>query len=216
MGNKIITISLDEEKKIKEELDKRSDPESDRLKRFINMPDLSRTKGSPIYELAERITTLSDFKDFYIIDAPEVVRKDISFDLFDFAPDHPARSKSDTYFIDDNNILRTHTTIMWYYFLMQEEIKEKIKNGLPVGSLAYGKVYRRDEIDKNHMNVFHQMDGWYLCRKSEKIITAKDLQNILIKIAQAVFGPNVKYKFNEDTFPYTDPSLEMEIEVNGR
>ncbi len=132
--------------------------------------------------------------------------------MFDFPPDHPARSKSDTYYVDDKNILRTHTTVMWYYYLMNENIKKRIKNNEAVGSLSYGKVYRRDEIDRHHMNVFHQMDGWYLCLKAERIITTEDLQNVLIKIAQAVFGKDVKYRFNEDKFPYTNPSLEMEID----
>lgn len=199
------------EQALKKKLREKSDPESKRLIRFLDMPDLSRTPGSPIYELAQRIVSLKDFGDFDIIKVPEIVPADISFDLFDFPLNHPARSRSDTYYIN-GHILRTHTTIMWYYYLNEEIIKKKIKNGLPVGSLSYGKVYRKDEIDRSHMNVFHQMDGWYLCRKDEKIITSLDLQNVLIKIAQSVFGNDVKYRFNEDKFPYTDPSLEMEIE----
>ena len=66
------------------------------------------------------------------------------------------------------------------------------------------------------MNVFHQMDGWYLCPRQQKNITTEDLKNILIKIAQAVFGQEINYRFNKDVFPYTDPSLEMEIEKDGR
>lgn len=200
---------------LKKELKEKSDPESKRLVRFLDMPDLSRTSGSPIYELAQRIVNLEDFADFDVIKVPEIVPADISFDLFDFPLDHPARSSSDTYYLN-SHILRTHTTIMWYYYLNEEVIKEKIKNGLPVGSLSYGKVYRKDEIDRSHMNVFHQMDGWYLCRKDEKIITSEDLRNVLIKIARSVFGNDVKYRFNEDKFPYTDPSLEMEIERDGK
>lgn len=200
---------------LKKELKEKSDPESKRLVRFLDMPDLSRTPGSPIYELVKRIINLKDFADFDVIKVPEIVPANVSFDLFDFPKDHPARSKSDTYYID-SHILRTHTTIMWYYYLNEEVIKENIKNGLPVGSLSYGKVYRKDEIDRSHMNVFHQMDGWYLCKKEEKVIKSEDLQNVLIKIAQSVFGNDVKYRFNEDKFPYTDPSLEMEIEHNGK
>lgn len=200
------------EEDLRQELKERKDPESERLVRFLNMPDLSRLEGSPIHELAERIINLEDFADFDVIRVPEIVPADISFDLFDFPQDHPARSSSDTYYLNSDYILRTHTTIMWYYYLMESAIKERIEKGLSVGSLSYGKVYRKDEIDRHHMNVFHQMDGWYLCKKSEKIITSEDLQNVLIKIAQAVFGQDVKYRFNEDKFPYTDPSLEMEIE----
>ncbi len=193
----------------------KTDPESSRLKRFLDMPDLSRVKGSPIYELVERIVNLPDFKDFDEVEAPEIVPADISFDLFDFPKDHPARSRSDTYYLDDKNILRTHTTIMWYYYLMNEKIKKRIKNFEAIGSLSWGKVYRKDEIDRQHMNVFHQMDGWYLVPREQKVITTEDLKDILIKIAYAVFGKDIKYRFNKDVFPYTDPSLEMEIKKAG-
>lgn len=197
-------------------LTKKHDTESKRIKRFLAMPDLSRTQGSPLYELVQRILSLPDFKDFDVLKVPEIVRADISFDLFNFPKDHPARSRSDTYYIDDEHILRTHTTIMWYYFLENPQIKEKIKNKVPVGSLSYGKVYRKDELDRHHMNVFHQMDGWYLVPKDQKIITIQDLQEVLIKIAQTIYGTDIKYRFNEDQFPYTDPSIEMEIEKGGK
>ena len=57
---------------------------------------------------------------------PEVVPADISFDLFDFAADHPARSKSDTYYVDEKNILRTHDTVMWYYYTQLPEVKARL------------------------------------------------------------------------------------------
>lgn len=216
MSQKNIKISLEEELKIKADLAARNDPEAERLKRFIAMPDLTRAKGNPLNDIVTRVLGVTDFQDFYVIETPEVVRADVSFDLFDFAKDHPARSKSDTYYIDDGHILRTHTTIMWYYLLIQEEIKKKISAGEGVGSLSHGKVYRRDEIDKNHMNVFHQIDGWYICPKSARVIGKEDLQDVLVKVAKAVYGPDIKYRFNEDTFPYTHPSIEMEIEKDGR
>src|SRR3989339_1608480 len=213
---KNIVISSDEEKRIKEEIGKRSDPESQRLARFLAMPDLTRTENSPLHEIAQRVIALPDFADFYVIEDPEIVRADISFDLFDFAQDHPARSKSDTYYLDDQHILRTHTTIMWYYLLIQEEVKKKIAAGQNIGSLSYGKVYRKDDIDRNHMNVFHQIDGWYLCPRSVKEITKDDLQDVLVKIAKAIYGEDIKYRFNEDPFPYTNPSIEMEIDKDGK
>ena len=86
----------------------------------------------------------------------------------------------------------------------------------PVGAFCFGKVYRKDEIDRHHMNVFHQIDGWYLTPKEKQIITEKDLQEALLSIAHALFGKKVKYRFNPDKFPYTDPSLEMEIDKDGK
>lgn len=215
MRNKI-KIESKEEKEILKTLASKTDAESKRMMRFLSMPDLSRSPESPISELAERIINLPDFKNFDIIQAPEVVPTNIGFDLFEFPKDHPTRSRSDTYYTDDSHILRTHTTVMWHYYLMQTEIKKRIANNETVGSLSYGKVYRKDEIDRNHMNVFHQIDGWYLAPRDKKIITIADLQDILTKIVQTIFGKNIKYRFNEDNFPFTDPSIEVEIEVNNK
>ena len=186
------------------------------MKRFLAMPDLSRTEGSPIWELVQRILAAPEFKGFDVIRVPEIVPVDVSFDLFDFPQNHPARSKSDTYFLDDNHILRTHTTVMWYYYIKDSGVQKRMAAGEPVGCFSFGKVYRKDEIDRNHMNVFHQIDGWYLAPKNKKLITAEDLQNALLSVARAAFGPVVKYRFNPDTFPYTDPSLEMEIDKDGK
>jgi phenylalanyl-tRNA synthetase alpha chain len=210
-----IEITSNEEVELRRQLEGKKDPFSERLKRYLTMPDLSRTIGSPIKEIVDRILANPYFKDLDTIKIPEIVPADISFDLFDFPADHPARSTSDTYYVNDKNILRTHTTVMWYYYLKNEEIKKRIAENKPVGSFCFGKVYRKDEVDRKHMNVFHQIDGWYLVPKSLKTIDQKDLEEALANIAKAVFGSNVKYRLNKDTFPYTDPSLEMEVEIDG-
>lgn len=212
--NPEIIITSPEEKRLQAELEKRTDAEALRMKRFLKMPDLSRTESNPIGDIAKRIIAIPDFKEFDILKVPEIVSAKESFDPFNFPPDHPARSRSDTYYVNDDYILRTHTTVMWAYHLALQRIKEKMANGESVGALCHGKVYRKDEIDRRHMNVFHQIDGWYLSRKEKKQIGIPELQDVLIKIAQAVYGMNVEYRFNEDKFPYTDPSLEMEIKVN--
>lgn len=216
MPNKIITISHDKENELRKALDNRHDPEAERMKRFLAMPDLSRVAGNPINELVKRILAMPDYKNFDEIEVPEIVPVDVNFDLFDFPKDHPTRSKSDTYYVDDNHILRTQTTVMWHYYLNNEDVKKRMSENKPVGCFSYGKVYRKDEIDRNHMNVFHQIDGWYLAPKDQETIGIPELQKVLSDIAKAVFGPDVKYRFNPDTFPYTNPSLEMEIEVNRR
>lgn len=211
----IIKIKSEEEVILRRELESRHDAESERMKRYLAMPDLSRTLGSPIYEIVQRVIASSEFQGFDVIQVPEIVPADVSFDLFDFPKDHSARSKSDTYYVDDKNILRTHTTVMWYYYLQNEDVKKRMAEGKSVGCFCFGKVYRRDEIDRNHMNVFHQIDGWYLTPK-KKIIGIEDLKKALLGLARAAFGSDFKYRFNSDTFPYTDPSLEMEIDKNGK
>ena len=211
-----IYINTDAEKKLIAELAKREDVEALRMKRYLAMSDLSRTPGSPLYEIVERTKKLPVVKDFDNIIIPEIVPADISFDLFNFAPDHPARSTSDTYYVDTKNILRTHDTVMWYYYLQLPEIKKKIANKEPLGVICYGKVYRKDEIDRSHMNIFHQMGGLLLMPDEKKLFVLDDLKNVLSEIVKSIFGKDVVFRFNTDTFPYTDPSLELEVELNGK
>lgn len=214
-----LTISaqeLEQQNALIAKLDQRTDSEAGRIKRYLNMADLSRQETGPIRELVNNITGLAQFKDFDIIQIPEIVPASASFDLFNFPEDHVARSKSDTYYVDDENILRTHTTVMWWYYFQKDEIKAKIAANQPLGVLCHGKVYRKDEIDRNHMNIFHQMDGLYLHPTSERTITQDDLKEVLANVVKAAFGNDVKYRFNEDNFPYTHSSIEMEVDKNGQ
>ncbi len=206
-----INIPSPEEKGLREHLMARTDAEARRIERFLAMPDLSRTEGNPIKNIVDRITSISDFSDFDIVEVPEITPTSIVFDLFDFAPDHPARSASDSYYVDEKNILRTHTTVAWYYYLTSEYAKKKMAKQEPVGVFCYGKVYRKDEIDRKHMNVFHQLDGFLLVPKIQQTITLKDLQDVETKIAKIVFGNAVEFRFLTDTFPYTDPSTQIEV-----
>lgn len=205
-----IEISLDEEKRLRAELEKREDSEAARMKRHLSMPDLSRTEGNPLNELVKRITSIQDFVTFDIIHVPEILSTKIAFDLFDFSADHPARSKSDTYYVDEGHILRTQTTVMWYYYFQQESVKEKLTKKEPMGVFSYGKVYRKDEIDNKHMNVFHQIDAIYIAPKETEPIDLETLKDVELKIVKAIFG-DVESRFAEETFPYTHPSTEIEI-----
>jgi len=210
------TIPTDEEKKIISGLQEHADTDALRIRRYLAMPDLSRTAGSPLRALVERARSVPALKNFDNIIIPEIVPADVSFDLFNFAADHPARSKSDTYWADDKNILRTHDTVMWYYYLTLPEVQQKIKEGKPLGVVCYGKVYRKDEIDNRHMNVFHQFGGLYLAPDNAEQFVLDDLKEVLTEVVHSIFGPEVKHRFNPDTFPLHDPSLEVEVEVGGR
>lgn len=209
-------IPNETEKSLRKALIERKDAEAQRIIKYLEMPDLSRTPESPLFEIIQKVKNLSGLANFDDVVIPEIVPADVSFDMFDFAANHPARSKSDTYYADDKNILRTHDTVMWYYYLNLPEIKERINKDESFGVMCYGKVYRKDEIDRKHMNIFHQMGGLYLTPDSKEVLTIDDLKNILTHIVQGIFGKDIKYRFNVDTFPYTDPSLEVEVDINGQ
>lgn len=208
-----IKIDTTEESRLRAELNDRRDAEALRIKHYLGMPDLSRTPGSPLYEITEKVKAAPAFQGFDVIEIPEIVPASISFDLFDFPADHPARSKSDTYYVDEKNILRTHDTVFWYYYLNHPEVKARIERGESMGALCYGKVYRKDEIDSRHMNIFHQFGGWYIAPKGQ--VTEDDLKKALGEIVKSVFGPEQVFRINPDNFPYTDPSFEVEVNVKG-
>jgi len=195
-----IAISRDEEKKLLEKLKERTDTEAKRMMRYLRMPDLSRTPGSPLFELVEKIKNVPIQKDFDIINIPEIVPASISFDLFNFEANHPARSKSDTYYADDKNILRTHDTVFWYYYLNLPEIKERISRKESMGTLCYGKVYRKDEIDRHHMNIFHQMGGWYLQPDEKGVLKLDDLKEVFsTRWAVGIFSLTRRASLNSTT-----------------
>jgi phenylalanyl-tRNA synthetase alpha chain len=205
-----IQVDTSEEMRLRAELEARTDIDAARMKRLLAMPDLSRTEGSPVKELVSRITSIPDYRDFDIIHVPEIMSTKIAFDLFDFPADHPARSTSDTYYADADHILRTQTTVMWYYYFQQAAIKEKLAKQEPMGVFCYGKVYRKDEVDRHHMNVFHQIDALYIAPKASEPITLDTLKDVELKIVKSIFG-DVESRFVEETFPYTHPSTEIEI-----
>lgn len=208
-----IKVSQDEQNLLIETLRTRGDIDAARILRYYDMPDLTRTPGNPVYLAIEAITNIPRYKEFDIIETPEVVGVYETFDLFGFAVDHPARSHSDTYYVTEDRIMRTHTTVAWYYYLTKPEIRAELLECGHIGTLSYGKVYRKDEIDRSHMNVFHQIDGFYICEKSQKIIGKPELVEVLVELVQSIFGVDVEYRIGDDTFPYTDPSVEIEVKV---
>lgn len=204
-------VPLTEQEELLRELEKRTDTEAKRLQRYLNLPDLTRLEGNPVQKVINIIINLPSLKNFDLIETPEVITPAVVFDLFNFPEDHPARTSSDTYYIDETHILRPHTSLMWKHYLDIPEVVERLEKYGMVGTLSYGTVYRRDEIDWQHTNVLHHIDGLFICRKDIMVIGEQDLKDILTEISEALYGKNVEGRFNIDHFPYTDPSIEMEI-----
>jgi phenylalanyl-tRNA synthetase alpha chain len=211
-----IKIDTTDQERLIKELDSRSDAEAMRIKRYLAMPDLSRTSDSPLHEIVERVKKVPALGGLDVIKIPEIVPAEITFDLFDFPADHVARSTSDTYYVDAKNILRTHNTVSWYYYFNDKNVKEKFAKGENLGALCFGKVYRKDEIDRRHMNVFHQIDGWKIIPNSQGQLTLDDLKRVLSEVVENVFGKDTEYRFLDDNFPYTDPSTQIEVMVDGK
>lgn len=213
--SKNIVINDPNEGILIKELTERSDIKAERIKRLLNLPDLTKKENSPVKILVDQILKLPRFTDFALVDFPRVVTVQDNFDLLNTPKDHPSRRETDTYYLTDKDILRTQTTTMWPFCLRDKGILETLEKDGHFGALSTGIVFRKDEIDRNHFPAFHQVDGLYICRKDQKVITQKDLEEVEIDIAKSIFGNDVEYKFLVDTFPFTDPSVEMDIKFNN-
>lgn len=210
MKREIIKIEDVKRSALVEELEKRDDIKAGRIKKLLKLPDLTRKNNSPIKLIVEAVLGILQFENFDVMQFPEIVSTKYNFDLLNTPEDHPSRKETDTYYADKDHVLRTHTTTMWPFYLSRLEIIEKLETSGEIGLLSHGKVYRKDEIDRNHFPVFHQVDGLYICKKDKKIIGIPELKEILTAIVKAIYG-DIEYRFLEDTFPFTDPSTQIEI-----
>jgi len=212
---RIISITSPEEESIIKKLDTRTDVNAQRIKRLLKLPDLTQKEHSPVKILFDQIIDLPRFKDFDIVEIPRIITPEQDFDLLNTPKDHPSRYETDTYYLDEDHLLRTQMTAFWSFYLKDKSVLQRLEEEGEVKALASGLVYRKDEIDRSHYPAFHQIDGLLICKKSKKIITQNDLKQVQVDLAQGVFGEDIKYKFIRDTFPYTVESLEMDIMFNG-
>ena len=210
---KNIIIKDEKENALIEEINKRGDVKAERIKRLLKLPDLTKKDNSPIKILVDQIIKLPRFADFALVDFPRIVSVEENFDVLNTPEDHPSRRETDTYYLTDKDVLRTQTTVMWPVCLRDKNILEILEKDGHFGALSTGIVFRKDEIDRNHFPAFHQIDGLYICKKSQKIITLDDLKEVEIDIAKSIFGKDIEYKFLVDTFPFTDPSVEMDVKM---
>lgn len=212
---KIIIEKDENEKRLLDELSKRSDVKAERIKRLLALPDLTKKENSPVKILFDQIINLPRFDGFDIVEFPKIITVEQCFDLLNTPKDHPSRRENDTYYLDDTHILRTQMTAFWSFYLKDKNVLKKLEEEGEIKALAPGIVYRKDEIDRHHFPAFHQIDGLFICKKDKKIVTQQDLKDVQVDLAKGIFGEDIEYKFLEDTFPYTVESLEMDIKFNG-
>lgn len=210
-----IVIEDPNEKVLIEELNKRSDIKTERIKRLLAMPDLTKKERSPIKTLVDCIIDIPRFRNFDLVEIPKIVTVKDEFDTLNSPTDHPTRKETDTFFIDEVNHLRTQMTVMWPFYFREKGVLQELEKAGQVMALAPGLVYRKDEIDRKHFPAFHQIDGLLICKKDKKIITLDDLKEVEVEITKSIFGEDVEYRFLVDSFPFTDPSIQIEIKFNG-
>lgn len=148
----------------------------------------------------ENITTHDDLSN--------IVTTHANFDDLLISEEHPSRRKSDTYYVDKNHVLRSQTSAHQCELMMKGERS----------FLVSGDVYRKDEIDRCHYNIFHQMEGVLIIPDTTHLdieMAENNLKKVLSGLVQYLF-PECEYRFNNDYFPFTDPSFEVEVKFEGK
>ncbi len=157
----------------------------------------------PLTTIAERLSDVFVAMGYEIAQGPEIEAEWYNFDALNIAPNHPARTMQDTFFIgssDSGVVLRTHTSPV--------QIRALLNRKLPVYVVCPGRVFRTDELDATHTPVFHQIEGLAV----DKGLTMADLKGTLDHLASTVFGDGLVTRLRPSYFPFTEPSAEIDLQ----
>ena len=167
----------------------------------VTMPADRRLTGSlhPMHIVQKEMTDIFVGMGYEVVDGPEIEFDRFNFELLNVPKNHPARDAQDTFYITDNQVLRTQTSSV------QARIMTTRKP--PIRIISPGRVYRADEADATHSPVFHQMEGLVI----DEHITMGDLKGTLDEFARQMYGNGVTTRFRPSFFPFTEPSAEVDL-----
>ena len=167
----------------------------------ITMP----AKTQKVGKLHPHNTVLNDMIDIFqsmgfdVLDGPEVETDHYNFECLNVPADHPARDMQDTFYLGEGLLLRTQTSAA--------QIRTMENRKPPIRIICPGRVFRADEVDATHSPVFHQIEGLVV----DKGITMCDLKGVLEQFAHEIYGKDTKVKFRPSFFPFTEPSVEVDV-----
>lgn len=160
----------------------------------------------PLTQTLDRIKDVFYRLGFTVSDGPELEDDFHNFTALNFPPEHPARDMQDTFFIRKTNsedvddlVLRTHTSPVQIRLMKEQKP--------PLRSIMPGRVYRNESITAKSYCLFHQVEGLYI----DKDVSLAELKDTLVMFVEMIYGEGVKYRIRPSFFPFTEPSLEMDI-----
>ena len=167
----------------------------------VTMPGKT-SKGGSLHPLNQTLADMIDIfqsMGFDVVDGPEIETDHYNFEALNVPADHPARDMQDTFYLADNLLLRTQTSAA--------QIRTMETRKPPIRIICPGRVYRADEVDATHSPVFHQVEGLVV----DKGITMCDLKGVLEQFAHEIYGKDTKVRFRPSFFPFTEPSVEVDV-----
>ena len=198
---KVITQALEDRQKqlAESELNERLKTE----KIDISLDASSAPVGSlhPLTLITQQIEDIFVGLGYEVAEGPEVELDLYNFEKANIPADHPSRDMQDTFYIDPNTLLRTHTTAI------QMRVLEAAHGKTPIKLVCPGKVYRRDDDDATHSHQFMQSEGLVVGEG----ITLADLKGTLQFMIESLFKEGTKIRFRPSYFPFTEPSFEVDM-----
>ncbi len=169
----------------------------------LTLPGIAQQRGAvhPLTEVHKTCMDVMRRLGFVLVEGPDIETPYYNFDALNIPENHPARDMQDTFWLPNNMLLRSHTTTV------QARSLEK-KPPLPIKVVAAGRVYRNEAVDATHLAMFHQFEGIWV----EEGLTFGDLKGTLLEIAKSVYGAEHKFRFKPKYYPYTEPSVGMDIQ----
>ena len=167
----------------------------------VTLPGPARSAGSlhPMNIALNKMIEIFVGMGYEVVDGPEVEYDHFNFELLNVPKNHPARDAQDTFYVEDNIVLRSQTSPV------QARVMTTRKP--PIRIICPGRVYRADEADATHSPVFHQMEGLVI----DENITMGDLKGTLDEFARQMLGQGIKTRFRPSFFPFTEPSAEVDL-----
>lgn len=167
----------------------------------VTQPSRGHALGGihPVVQVTMDVLEVLEGLGFVTVTGPEIETDFFNFEALNIPPHHPARDMQDTFYFGDGRLLRTHTSGM--------EIHAMLDMGAPLRVACPGRVYRRDN-DPTHSPMFHQVEGLVVGHS----ISVGDLKGCLEAMIEGVFGKKLKARYRASYFPFTEPSLEVDIE----
>lgn len=167
----------------------------------ITMPAKQKKVGvlHPLNRVLEQMIDIFKSMGFDVVDGPEVETDHYNFECLNVPEDHPARDMQDTFYLADKLLLRTQTSAA--------QIRTMETRKPPIRVICPGRVFRADEVDATHSPVFHQIEGLVV----DKGITMCDLKGVLEQFAKEIYGEDTKVRFRPSFFPFTEPSVEVDV-----
>jgi phenylalanyl-tRNA synthetase alpha chain len=166
----------------------------------VTRPPRERWRGTlhPLTRVTLRIVEVFQQLGFAIADGPEIEHDFYNFEALNFPKDHPARAMQDTFFINPEVLLRTHTSPV--------QIRTMLAKKPPVRIICPGRVYRCD-ADITHSPMFHQVEGLWVDTR----VSMADLKGVLRAFAEKLFGPNTQVRLRPSFFPFVEPGAEVDV-----